>query len=349
MKRIALLACLLTAAPVLADAPSATPPPPPGQAITDAVRTGQGEWIYQSVPNWAKLPKTESWTPTHGSIVIDKAGNVYASTGSKSGILIFKADGSFIGTLKEGVQPNAGKPGATGFHGMTIREEDGVEYLYGANLDAHEVKKLELPSGKCVLTIKAPKEDYKGGNWNCTGVAVAPDGSIFVTDGYGNSRIHKFDKEGKYLLSFAGRGTQDGKCVTCHTCSIDMRSGKPLLLVVDRENRRLSYFDLDGKFIRHITTGLRRPCSVSFSPDNKHVAIAELEGRVAIIDENNKVVSVLGDNPNKGQWANYGVPPSQWKEAIFTAPHGVCFDKNNDLFVMDWNSTGRFSRLVRVK
>ena len=340
---------LMLASSAFADAPSATPPPPPGLAITEAAKTGNGEWTYQSVPGWGQLPAGESWQPTHGSIAVDKAGNVYAATGSKSGILVFKADGSFAGALRDDVQPNAGKPGATGFHCMVIREENGVEYLYGANLDAHDVRKLELPSGKCVLTIKAPKEDYKGGNWNCTGVAVAPDGSIFVTDGYGNSRIHKFDKDGKYLLSFAGRGGEDGKCVVCHTCAIDMRSGKPLLLVVDRENRRLSHFDMDGKFVRHITLNLRRPCSVSFSPDNKHVAVAELESRVTILDEHNVPVAFLGDNPNRGHWANYGVPPAQWKEALFTAPHGVCFDKNNDIFVMDWNSTGRFSRLVRVK
>lgn len=340
---------LALCAPALADGAGATPPPPPGLAVTEVAKTGNGVWTYQSVPGWAKLPNTESWQPTHGSIAVDKAGNVYAATGSKSGILVFKADGSFVGALKDDVQPNAGAPGATGFHGMAIHEEDGVEYLYGANLDAHEVRKLELPSGKCVLTIKAPEAEYKSGKWNCTGVAVAPDGSIFVTDGYGTSRIHKFDKDGKHLTSFAGKGAEDGKCVTCHTCAIDLRSGRPLLLVVDRENRRLSYFDLEGNFVRHIATHLRRPCSVSFSPDNKHVAIAELEGRVTLIDERNTPVAFLGDNPNKGHWANYTVPPAQWKEALFTAPHGVCFDKDNNLFVMDWNITGRFSRLERVK
>lgn len=341
------LALMLTTT-TLADAPSATPPPPPGLAVTEVAKTGNGEWTYQSVPGWGgKLPAGESWQPTHGSIVTDKAGNVYASTNSKSGILVFKADGSFLRAIK-------GYPaGGEGFHGMVMREEevDGkkVEYLYGACLGAHEVVKMNAETGEHVLTIKAPKEDYKGGNWACTGVAVAPDGSIFVTDGYGNSRIHKFDAKGQYLLSFAGRGAEDGKCVTCHTCAIDLRGKEPMLLVVDRENRRLSHFDLNGKFVRHLTLNLRRPCSVSFSPDNRHVAIAELESRVTIIDEHNTPVAFLGDNPNRGHWANYGVPPSQWKEAIFTAPHGVCFDRNNDLFVMDWNSTGRFSRLVRVK
>lgn len=336
-------ACLVL--PALADAPSSTPPPPPGLAVTEAAKTGTGEWTYQSVPGWAKLPADESWKPTHGSIVVDKAGHVYASTNSKSGILVFNADGSFLRAIKG--YPTAGE----GFHGMVLREEDGVEYIYGACLGAHEVVKMKAETGEHVLTIKAPKQEY-GGNekgWACTGVAVAPDGSIFVTDGYGSSRIHKFDKAGQYLLSFAGKGHQDGKCVVCHTCSIDLRGEKPLLLVVDRENRRLSHFDLDGKFVAHITTGLRRPCSVSFSSDNKHVAVAELESRVTILDENNKPISYLGDNPNRGHWANYGVPPAQWKEAVFTAPHGVSFDKDNNLFVMDWNSTGRFSRLVLVK
>lgn len=346
MKLPALLACLIAApviVPAFADPAPATSAPPPGLAVTEVAKTGNGEWTYQSVPGWAQLPAGESWQPTHGSIVVDKAGNVYASTNSKSGILVFKPDGSFLRAIKG--YPASGE----GFHGMVMHEEGGVEYLYGACLGAHEVVKMKAETGEHVLTIKAPEAEYGKGTWNCTGVAVAPDGSIFVTDGYGNSRIHKFDKEGKHLVSFAGKGAEDGKCVTCHTCAIDMRSGKPLLLVVDRENRRLSYFDLEGNFVRHITTHLRRPCSVSFSPDGKHLAVAELESRVTILDENNVPVAFLGDNPNRGHWANYGVPPAQWKEAVFTAPHGVCFDKNNDLFVMDWNSTGRFSRLVRVK
>ena len=61
------------------------------------------------------------------------------------------------------------------------------------------------------------------------------------------------------------------------------------------------------------------------------------------------MVSTLGDNPNKEQRANFNVPPEQWKVGVFTAPHGVSYDKDMNLYVMDWNASGRVSRLNLVK
>jgi hypothetical protein len=75
--------------------------------------------------------------------------------------------------------------------------------------------------------------------------------------------------------------------------------------------------------------------------------VAELESRVAILDKNNKVISVLGDNPDKGQWAKFDVPVDAWKVGIFTAPHGLTYDKDGNLYVQDWNKTGRVTKLVK--
>jgi hypothetical protein len=85
---------------------------------------------------------------------------------------------------------------------------------------------------------------------------------------------------------------------------------------------------------------------VSIHGDN--VAIAELESRVAILDKSNKVISVLGDNPDKGQWAKFDVAVEAWKEGIFTAPHGLTYDKEGNLYVQDWNKTGRVTKLTKV-
>ena len=116
----------------------------------------------------------------------------------------------------------------------------------------------------------------------------------------------------------------------------------------DRENRRLQHFDLDGNFVAVVTEGLRRPCAVSFGPDGR-VAVAELEARVTILDGANRQVAHLGDNPERGQWANYNVAPADWKPGLFTAPHGVSFDGEGNLYVMDWNASGRVSKLQRVE
>jgi hypothetical protein len=105
-------------------------------------------------------------------------------------------------------------------------------------------------------------------------------------------------------------------------------------------------FDLGGTYVDTLATGLRRPCAVAFHGDA--IAVAELEGRVTIIDAEGKEVAHLGDNPDEGERANFGVPPSSWKDGIFTAPHGLAFDAKGNLYVQDWNRSGRLSKLRRV-
>ena len=134
---------------------------------------------------------------------------------------------------------------------------------------------------------------------------------------------------------------------TCHGINVDYRGEEPTLLICDRENGRLQSFTLDGKFIAVTTTGLRRPCAVVFHGDL--AAIAELAGRAAVLDKNNKVISILGDNPNKGQRANYRVAPADWTEGFFNAPHGLTFDNDGNLIITEWNANGRFAFLQKIE
>ncbi len=320
--------------------------PEPGQAAphddtkpTAAVTTGSGSATYRTVPDWAHIPEKLQLGPTHGSAVVDKQGLIYVSTDSPNGFYVFQPDGTLVRTMA---------PEFSGVHGMMIREENGQEYIYAAHLKGSQIVKLTL-DGKPVLTIPYPKEAgvYPGGKgYKPTAVAVAPDGSIFAADGYGLSLIHKFDSNGKYIKTFGKKGEAEGEFRACHGIALDTRGEKPLLLVCDRENRRLQHFDLDGNFVAVITTGLRRPCAVSIHGDN--VAIAELESRVAILDKSNKVIATLGDNPDKSQWAKFDIPPTAWKTGIFTAPHGITYDHEGNLYVQDWNKTGRVTKLVKT-
>jgi hypothetical protein len=79
------------------------------------------------------------------------------------------------------------------------------------------------------------------------------------------------------------------------------------------------------------------------------LAVAELEGRVTLLDKQGTPVAFLGDNPDKGQWANFGVEAAAMKPGEFTAPHGLCFDAEGNLYVEEWNKTGRLTRLEAVK
>jgi hypothetical protein len=127
---------------------------------------------------------------------------------------------------------------------------------------------------------------------------------------------------------------------------VDLRYDQPLLLVCDRENRRLTHFDFDGKFVGNITLHLRRPCQVSFRGD--YAVVSELEGRVTILDKNNVPVAFLGDNPLKDQWANYDLNPSNISPAVFSAAHGCHIDQDANIYVSDWNHSGRVTKLMRV-
>ena len=113
----------------------------------------------------------------------------------------------------------------------------------------------------------------------------------------------------------------------------------------DRENRRLSHYDFDGKFVRNITFHLRRPCQVSFFGD--YAVVSELEGRVTILDKDNVPVAFLGDNPQKSQWANYKLQPGDIAPATFSAAHGCFIDQDANIYVSDWNQSGRVTKLVR--
>jgi hypothetical protein len=316
--------------------PSAAPRVP---TIEAAAILGQGAHRYLPVAGWCRLPDERPLGNTHGGIVIDQRGRIYFNTDTDRSIMVYGPEGSWQAALA---------PGLPGIHGMVIRREDGEEFIYAAHLQGKAVVKLRL-DGSVVWTMGVPLESGKYDDnpaaYNPTAVAVGPGGEIFVADGYGRHWIHQFTAQRAWVRSFGGPGSEPGRFNTPHGLALDTRGGKPHLLVCDRENRRLQRFDLEGRHVDVPAAGLRRPCSISIRGDV--LAVAELEGRVTLLDASFKVLAHLGDNPDASQWANNGVPPASWTEGVFTAPHAVCFDEEGNLYVMDWNAAGRISKLRR--
>lgn len=309
-----------------------------------AVLTGNGEWTYNVDRDWGKLPAGTQFGGTHGGIAQDQKGHVYVSTQSETGVLVYGPDGALLKTISHEYPE---------IHSLVRVVENGDEYFYatvqkGTPKENWLFVKLRT-DGTVVQKITAPTEaGFKAPNeWRLTAAVPGPDGSIFIANGYGDSRIFKFDAHGNYQTSFSGQGTEDGKCNCSHGLSLDTRYDQPLLLVCDRENFRLSHFDFDGKFVRNITLHLRRPCQVSFLGD--YAVVSELQGRVTILDKDNVPVAFLGDNPQKSQWATYDIRPENIDRSVFSAAHGCYIDKDANIYVSDWNRFGRVTKLARVR
>ena len=180
---------------------------------------------------------------------------------------------------------------------MTTVEEGGEEFLVGAHLAGERVVKLDL-EGKLVLEI--PNEgtgEIPGGFKGLTAVAVGPDGAIYAACGYGSNRVHKFDAAGKLVRTVGGRGSGEGVFKTCHGLALDGRGREPLLLVADRENRRLVHLTLDLEWVGVHSENLRRPCAMSIH--GERCAVAELEGRVTVVGRDGAHLAHLG-HPETG-------------------------------------------------
>lgn len=311
------------------------------QAMTGDADAKHHELKYEFVPNWAKFDWGKTIGTTNGCVVVDKAGDIYASFESNNrSICVFSPDGKFKRVLLTGWR---------GLHGLNIYEEDGKEYLYAAQgANNGVILKMDL-EGKILLKIGKPKESgkYNGKErWRPTAIVKAPDGDLYIADGYGSQWIHRFDSKGKYKQTFGGPGKTDGKFNVAHGMALDTRGEKPLLLICDRQNGRLQHYDLEGNFVGVIAKGLRQPCDASIV--GEYVAIAELGGRVTVLNGKHQPVARLGDNPNPKHRANYGLAPANWTGDTLSAPHGIGMDKELNVYVMDWNKFGRFNKFKFV-
>lgn len=134
---------------------------------------------------------------------------------------------------------------------------------------------------------------------------------------------------------------------TPHGLWLDTRGENPRLIVCDRENHRLQFFDLNGKLLHVVEGMLRRPCNVH--QHGEHLVVADLAGRVTILDGENKLVCHLGDNPDPKKRAKNGIAMADWRDGEFLSPHGACWDAAGNIYVVDWNRHGRVSKLRRLR
>lgn len=306
------------------------------------VRMGSGAMTFDTVPGWGLSPEGKSVIgPTHGSVVIDKEGLIYTS--SSMGVFAFSPQGEVVRRFLGNDYSN--------IHDMEIRAEGDDEFIYGARNANAEGIKFSAETGDIVLNLKFPEESgLMLQKFSPTAITVAPNGDIFLSDGYASNHIFKFDKTGKYLAHFGTKGNDLKQFNTAHGMTLDTRYDPPRLLICDRNHQpkgRLLHYDLDGNYIDEVITGLGMPTAVAVQGD--FVSVPDLHGRLVILDKNNTIIAVLGNNPDPQKGRSYNIPQNQWIEGVFSGTHGSFWDQEGNLYVQDWNVSGRIMKLVRVK
>jgi DNA-binding beta-propeller fold protein YncE len=252
-------------------------------------------------------------------VAVDSRDRVYVYNRGEHPVVLFDREGTFLGSWGEGVLEHA--------HGIFITPQDDV-FLVDRFL--HQVLKFTT-DGKLLMTIGTRREPATGGAPfnHPTDVAVAPTGEIYVSDGYGAARVHKFAEDGTHLLSWGTKGTGPGEFDLPHSVWVD---GPERILVADRENHRVQVFTSQGVFIEQ-WGGFRQPTDFHEDRDGT-LYVGELQHRVSILNRQGEVLARLGGEESQ--------EPGQ-----FVAPHGVWTDSQGSLYVGEVLAGQRIQKFVR--
>jgi hypothetical protein len=311
---------------------------------------GTGDFTYEAIHGWGELPDHVKWGETHG-VTVDAEEFIYVKHRNSSpgdpmdAIVVFDPAGKYVRSF--------GKEYHGGGHGIDVRREGSEEFLYLCDVKNRLVAKTRL-SGEHLWTMQFPEQAgvyQKLEQFNPTNVAFAPDGGFYVADGYGSSYIHRYDKDARWVQTWGGAGTEEGKMRTPHGIWLDDRAGRePTLIVADRANARLQSFSLDGKFLS-IVGNVSFPAH--FDIRGGTLLVPDLHARVTLFDEKNEVIVHLG---YEQAWTEAVLAdgmklrsqPDRWEAGRFIHPHDACFDSQGNIFVVEWVPTGRITLLRKV-
>lgn len=284
---------------------------------------------FRVLEGWGKLPEGWRYVEAAG-VAVDSRDHVYVFNRGEHPVIVFDREGNFLRSWGEGLVGRA--------HGITIGPDDEVWLTDDGN---HTIRKF-TPEGKLLLTIGDPDKPatlQSGKPFNRpTHVALSPlTGDLFISDGYGNSRVHKYDPKGRHLFSWGEPGTDPGCFNLPHNIATDAEG---LVYVADRENHRVQVFDAEGRYLAQINN-LHRPCGLLIDRREGgtiyvgelgtdlavNQSVPNLGGRVSILSLKGDLLGRVGDRFR-------GEKPGQ-----FVAPHGVVNDSRGDLYVAEVSYT----------
>jgi DNA-binding beta-propeller fold protein YncE len=300
------------------------------------MRVGSGEHTYEVQDNWGRLPDGWSYLEVSG-LAVDRQDCLYVFNRGKHPVIVLDRDGAFLGSWGEGM--------FTRPHAATMAPDDTLWLVDDGD---HTVRHCTL-DGKVLLTIGTPNQPaakWSGAPFNRpTHVALAADGSLYITDGYGNTRVHRFTADGRHLGSWGEPGTDPGQFNLPHNVGVD-RQGR--VYVADRENFRVQIFDGGGRFLTQ-WNNLYRPCGlyVDRQGDQDRIYVGELCSSVAVSDG----IQNLGARlqifaPTGERVARIGAPLPGSGPGEFVAPHTVTVDSRGDVYVGEVSYTIRGRQLT---
>jgi len=307
---------------------------------------GEGDHKYEVTHDWGELPADISYGNTHG-VCEDSHGHIYihhtvfATSEKSDSMVVFDHKGKFVKSW--------GKDFKGGAHGLLIRKEGKQEFLYLCDTKRGLMVKTAL-DGEELFTLGYPKEAEPYAKepikYSPTNLAIAPNGDIYIGDGYGSSYINQYDSSGKYIRTFGGKGKEAGQLDCPHGIILDARGSEPNLTVADRGNKRLQRFTLDGKHIDFVED-FPAPCHFNIYK-NGDVVVPDLFARVTLLDSNNKVIEQLGDDSQSKYMETRKLTRDHFTPGKFVCPHGACFDHAGNIFVVEWVEVGRVTKLTKV-
>jgi hypothetical protein len=320
---------------------------------------GTGAHTYEATHDWPQLPSHLRFGNTHGIVVtadrrVIIAHTVHKDSQSPDAICVFDPQGKFIKSWGADLRGGA--------HGLTLQREGNTEYLYHCDNVKGFVRKTTL-DGEVVWVMQAPITSgvySKANEYKPSNLAIAPNGHIYIADGYGKFYIHHYDEKLRWVRTFGGTrelmdrdknaATGPGTTIWPHAIGIDTRGATPLLMVGERgANSRIQYFSLDGQPLHTVTDGVRWPSTFDFL--NGELLMPDLKAVVTLFDKNNRPIVQLGDG-RQPDGKTYEGLRTQERSAFtlgkFIAPHAACFDPDGNIYVAEWVEVGRVTKLTRV-
>jgi NHL repeat-containing protein len=291
---------------------------------------------FEVVPGWERLPSGLAHRDV-AAVAVGRNDRVYLATRVRSCIFVYERDGTFVQTWGEGMFSDR-------LHGLTVHP-DGT--LFVVDDAGHSVRQFTTDGrelGPIGPVGKASDTGYDGTNLATiahaagpynrpTNIAVAPNGDLFVSDGYGNARVHHFSPDGRLVRSWGEPGTGPGQFKISHGICV-LPDGR--VLVCDRENDRVQVFTAEGAFLAEWPA--QRPTELIFhdgllylselwwvkgqKKGNGEEVTKDEYGRISILDTSGKVLARYGG----------GAPNTAGN---FTAPHGMAVDSRGDVYVAE--------------